>query len=103
MNNHWRRKKPLLFVLIPIGIGLLIWAVMLLWNAILPEVIGVTEITYWQALGIFVLSKILFGGFRGGPPKRHKFRSKMKERFMNMTDEEKETFKDEWKSRCRNS
>ena len=100
-KGNWKRKKPLLFLLIPIGIGLLVWVVMLLWNAILAEVIGVSEITYWQALGIFVLSKILFGGFKGPRPNRGNFKSKMNERFMDMTDEQKASFKSEWKSRCR--
>ena len=54
-------------------------AVMLLWNAILPAVLGVAALTYWQAIGILALSRLLFGGFhrggpwggrRGGPPLR---------------------------------
>lgn len=102
-KQHWKRKKPLLFLLIPIGIGLLVWAVMLLWNGILPEVIGVNSITYWQALGIFVLSKILFGGFKRGGPRPGKFNRKFKNKFMNMTDEEKAAFKSEWKDRCQTS
>lgn len=38
-------------------------AVMLLWNAVIPAVIGWSAITYWQAAGIFILSRILFGKF----------------------------------------
>jgi len=99
-RGNWNRKKPFLFILIPIGIGLLVWLLMFLWNAILPEVIGVSSITYWQALGIFVLSKILFGGFKGGPSSRDKFRTKPKDKFMDMTNEQKDSFKSEWRSRC---
>jgi len=40
--------------------------VMGLWNAILPEVTGATTITFWQAAGILILAKILFGGWWGG-------------------------------------
>jgi hypothetical protein len=40
---------------------------MLLWNALLPAIFGLTSITYWQALGLFILSKILFSGFGRGP------------------------------------
>jgi len=100
-RKDWKRKKALLFLLVPIGVGLLIWVVMLLWNAILPEVIGVSTINYWQALGIFILSKILFGGFKGKGPGRGKFKSKFKNKFRNMTDEEKASFKTEWESRCK--
>ena len=48
---------------------------MWLWNAILPPLLGVKMLTsFWQALGLLVLSRILFGSFskggsryRGGP------------------------------------
>ncbi len=34
----------------------------------MPALFGWHLITFWQALGLLVLSKILFGGFRGGRP-----------------------------------
>jgi hypothetical protein len=78
--------------------------VMALWNAILPEVLGVKTISFVQALGILMLSKILFGGFgnrggwkRGGGPD---WKNKIKEKFGSMTPEEREKFKAEWKNRC---
>ncbi|HAA10708.1 MAG TPA: hypothetical protein DCE41_03045, partial [Cytophagales bacterium] len=41
--------------------------VMLLWNAVLPAVLGVAEITWLQALGLLALSRIFFGSWgRGG-------------------------------------
>lgn len=39
---------------------------MWLWNWLMPELFGLATITYWQALGLCFLSKILFGGFGGG-------------------------------------
>jgi hypothetical protein len=36
------------------------WIVMLLWNALLPMIFGVTAITYWQGVGIYILSNLLF-------------------------------------------
>lgn len=80
--------------------------VMTLWNAILPAVIGVKAITFWQALGIIILSKILFGGFGGGGggPWKAKARAKWRDRMMNkwegMTPEEREKFKTSWEARC---
>lgn len=44
--------------------------VMLLWNAIIPSVIGWSTVTYWQSVGILILSRILFGKF-GRPGKHH--------------------------------
>jgi hypothetical protein len=52
--------------LVIVGIAGLGYLVMLLWNWLLPTLfVGVREIDYMQALGVLVLSKILFGGLRG--------------------------------------
>jgi hypothetical protein len=54
-------------VLILAAIAVLGLVVMLLWNAIVPGVFaGVRTLDYRQALGLLVLSRILFGGFRSG-------------------------------------
>ncbi len=66
MNKKFWIKKIVGFTILAIGgIALLTWVVMLLWNGVLAEVVPVSTVTYWQALGLLVLSKILFGGFRG--------------------------------------
>jgi Ca2+/H+ antiporter, TMEM165/GDT1 family len=99
-----RIKKGVLFVPIFIGgLFLFTWVVMLLWNCILPEVTGVKAISYFQAMGILALSKILFGGFgkshSGGWRNKEKW-IEMKEKFSGMTPEEREKFKAEWKDKC---
>jgi len=40
-----------------------IWVIMLLWNALLPSLFGIAALNYWQAGGIFILCKLLFGRF----------------------------------------
>jgi len=65
----------------------------------MPAIFHLPAITWLQALGLLILSKILFGGFRGGGPRQH-WKNKMKQRWMNMTPEEKEKFKQDWMSRC---
>ena len=65
--------------------------VMSLWNWILPGVTGWHPITYWQALGLLVLAKILFGGFRGHG--MH-WRRRMARRWEQMTPEEREKFRE---------
>ena len=50
---------------------------MWLWNAIMPDIFGLITITYWQAVGLLILFKILFGGFGSGGSKSHK-KDKMK-------------------------
>lgn len=39
---------------------------MLLWNWLVPVLFSGPIISFWQAAGLLVLSKILFGGFGGG-------------------------------------
>ena len=76
--------------------------VMLLWNAILPSVLGVKRLTYWQGVGLFMLAKILLGGWPGRGMK-HRYREKKrrwKDKWMNMSEEERARFKDKWKERC---
>ena len=64
-------------------------AVMLLWNWLMPTIFEVRLITFWQALGLFVLSRILFGRF-GGPGRRRHWRHRMAERWNRMSPEERE-------------
>lgn len=42
------------------------WAVMFLWNAILPAVAPVRALTYWQGVGLLVLARLLVGGLGHG-------------------------------------
>ncbi len=68
--------------------------VQLLWNWLLPPLFGWSEITFWQALGLLALCRILFGGFRlGGGGNRSGFRRRMEERCESMTPEERERFR----------
>ncbi len=67
--------------------------VMGLWNVLMPGIFALRAISFWQALGLLLLSKILFGGFRpyrGGGPH---WRRRMMERWEQMTPEEREKFK----------
>ena len=77
-------------------------AVMLLWNNVLAEVLNISTISFGQALGILVLSKILFGGWRGGwgGGGRHHWKNRMREKWSAMTPEEREKFKQQWQQRC---
>lgn len=105
-----RRWKPW-FILVPfaiIGFALLMgWVVMWLWNAILPELLGLKVISFWQAVGLLILSRILFGGFGGGKGRGRQWRGsrwqspQFRERWMQMSDEEREQFKADWRERCR--
>jgi len=99
MKSFWFRKIAGFIVIAIVGVFIFGSIVMLLWNALLPVLFHFPVITFWQALGLLLLTKILFGGFRGGGPRRG-WNNKMKQRWMNMTPDEKEKFKQEWRSRC---
>ena len=74
--------------------------VMSLWNVLMPGIFAIRPISFWQALGLLVLSKILFGGFRphtGGGPR---WRRRMMERWEQMTPEEREKFKQGMRRGC---
>src|SRR5688572_27823992 len=67
---------------------------MILWNWLVPPIFNGPVISFWQALGLLVLSKILFGGFGG---KGHHGKAEWKQRYFekmsSMTPEDKERFK----------
>ena len=100
-RGFWARR--ILFFIMVASIAILVFGgvVMLLWNNVLAAVTNVHTITFVQALGILVLSKILFGAFRGGwGPRRYYWRQRMTEKWNNMSPEEREKFKQEWQKRC---
>ena len=94
------RKAPFFLLIAVPAIFLLSFVVMYLWNNVLVSVTPVKPVTFWQALGIFLLAKILFGFGGGGRGKR--WNSDMKEKWNTMTPEEKEKFRQNWKDRCSN-
>ena len=62
--------------------GLFSVLVLLLWNWLMPAIFGLTTITFFQAFGLLVLSKILFFGFhRGGHPRHFRSKEYWKKRF----------------------
>jgi hypothetical protein len=88
------------FPIIPLALAVVMGAiVMLLWNALLPVLLNVPRIDYWQAIGLLILSRILFGGFgihramhRDGPfSHRH---------WPHLSSEEREKLRQEWYGRC---
>ncbi len=80
-------------LLVAIACAVFGFIVMSLWNWLMPALIGWRPITFWQALGLFILTKILFGGFRGGWGHGGHWRRRMMERWEQMTPEEREKFR----------
>jgi hypothetical protein len=89
-------RKKWIFLVPAAILGMLLFtfiggqAVRLLWNWLLPAIFGWREITFWQAVGMLALCRILFGGFgrhgayrshRMTPEERERFRQRVRERF----------------------
>ena len=73
--------------------------VMLLWNWLVPSIFGGPVISFFQAAGLLILSKILFGGWGGWRHKKHYWREKMRRKVAGMTPEEREHFKARFKEK----
>jgi hypothetical protein len=95
MYNGKRRKwwvmAPILFVAALLAMG---WGVMVLWNGVFTEVAAVKAVSYWQALGLLALGRLLFGGWggRGFGRRGHTWKS--------MEPEERMRMKAAWRKRC---
>jgi hypothetical protein len=91
-------KKKWIFVIAPFAMALFIAIggeiVMLLWNWLLPRLFGFPQITFWQAVGLLALCRILFGGLgiRGRGVGSNMGR-RMAEHWTRMTPEEREKFR----------
>jgi hypothetical protein len=114
MRKYW----PLFIPLVLVGFAVFIFiggeVVMLLWNWLAPPLFGLPELTFWQALGMLAICRILFGGFgMGGGGGRHSSKGggwgdhktdrwidRFAERWHGMSPEERERFRERVRERC---
>jgi hypothetical protein len=100
MKRFWL-VRGLKFILFAIVAAAAVGAVvMVLWNALMPALFALPPIGFWQAMGLFVLSKILLGGFGGRSGRHMHWRGRMRERWDQMTDQERATFRDGLRRGC---
>jgi hypothetical protein len=93
----WKALKIVVFV----TLALLVfgYVTMHLWNWLMPVIFGLKTITFLQALGLVVLSKILLGGFHKHGGGARGWKRHMEERWGRMTPEERERFRAGMKAR----
>ncbi len=99
MKKLWIAK---VLVIVPLILAAVTALTFSLWNWLVPELFHGPLITFWQALGLLLLSKILFGGFhgkRGGHMREH-WRNRWENKMKSMTPEQREELRKKWKSRC---
>lgn len=79
---------------------------MSLWNWLVPALFQGPVISFWQTLGLLVLTRILFGGWGRGSSasswnrRRKAWRQKMEMRMAHLTPEEQEKFRQKMRSSC---
>jgi hypothetical protein len=93
MKSIWLRRGLRFGGFALFAVTVLTFVVMSLWNWLMPTLFARPPIGFWQALGLLVLSKILFSGFRGRPGYGARWRNRLRERWERMTPEERERFK----------
>jgi hypothetical protein len=102
MPNQFCKFRFLIPLFVLGLVALFALAVYGLWNGVLTDVVNVKTISYWQALGILVLARILVGGFPGrrggpfGPPWRRRM---MMERWQSLTPEQRDQMREEMRRR----
>jgi hypothetical protein len=104
MGNEWVKRNKWIFVVGPLALAVFIAiggeVVMHLWNWLVPALFGWRQITFWQALGLLVLCRILFGGWGGHRNDRRAQLRKKYDRWNQLTPEERERWSESWRSRC---
>jgi hypothetical protein len=98
-------KRRLILIAPLVVLGMLVFlaiggeVVRQLWNWLLPPLFGWRPITFWQALGMLALCRILFGGSGWHGSGRSYLRRRMGARCEHMTPEERERFREGMRAR----
>lgn len=101
--------RALAVLLFAAGFMTLSGLVMLLWNELMPALLNVPPVNYWQAMGLFTLSRLLFGGIRLGGWHTYgkhtqaaspEAKGRFNERWKTLSEQERQQFKEEWARRC---
>ena len=105
MRRFWMMKGLAFIVCAPALVAALSLVVMLLWNALIPSLFAGPLIGFWQAAGLLVLCRLLFGGFRPHGGHHHGWRQRAwRARWHRMSPEERNRFRDgfrRWKDMSR--
>ena len=107
-RKYFREELPvrfLFFILIGVAaVAVMGFIVTFLWNYTLPVLFNVKQISFWQAIALLLLCRILFGSFGRGRFRGHRRRfgppPELREKLMNMTEEERMAFREEMRRRC---
>ncbi|MGJ1205389.1 hypothetical protein [Sphingobacterium lactis] len=102
MQGKRKGKKAFVILAIIVLFSLLIALLQYLWNTLITDIFSLRAISCWEALGLFAISKILFGRGPGRPGGFGKARRRMERRIAerdDLSEEERERLRTEWKKR----
>ena len=97
MKRIWIFRAVKFAAVAAVAVSVVSFAVMSLWNNLVPPVFGWHELTIAQAFGLLVLSRLLFGGFRGCGGH---WKGRFTERWAQMTPEQQAQFRQGMQHRC---
>lgn len=100
MRRRWIVMIPFVLAGMVVFAAIGGWIVQALWNWLLPSLFGFPTVTFWQALGLLALCRILFSGLGLHGSGRSRMRRRMAERWERMTPEERERFRHGMRGRC---
>ena len=99
-RRNWIMKVAMFVPLILLCVAAFVFVTMWLWNWLVPDLFHGPVITFWQAFGLLILSKIIFSGFgkKHGGPRGH-WRPYWKDKWNAMSSEDRERFKQKMKDK----
>ena len=106
-KTHRPRRPAKFFFFFVFAVAALIvvsLVIQFLWNEVLVGAVGVKPITFFHALGLFILSRILFGQYRFGSKSKkwtsHR-RKAWREKWMQMDETDRAVMKEKWREWCK--
>ena len=105
-KKSWKLRMRKWWFMVPVGVALMAVFVFLggtivqmLWNWLMPSLVGLPQVSFWQALGLLGLCRVLFGGSGMMGGHRSRYRDRLRERWEFMTPEERERFRSAMRER----
>lgn len=94
MKTMFKKRWYLFIPLIIAGFVAFGFATMYLWNWLMPAIFHLPELTFWQTIGLMILSRLILGGFHGKHGKGRHCKHHMHHKWEHMTPEEREQFRE---------
>jgi hypothetical protein len=104
MKHWWPLRVAKFLAIAAVALLVLGVVVMFLWNALIPDIFKGPVITFWQAVGLLLLSHVLLRGWGrwhySNGWRHRRWKQRLDEKLAAMTPEEREKYKEEWRRRC---